>query len=160
MHYRMLASLASTKFSSISSHDSNRQSLRSLHTFQTPLGAGTTPGWVHWATGCGGFDAGLPPVGTALSSLLCSLMYSSSKKSQHCQDYSGLRCVPSLAWRGWGHSPGPVCLPTIRPQPALVCPVSCQEHFLCVPQGSLRERARHLLFIYMGITGDQKSALK
>lgn len=68
---------------------------------------------------------------------------------------------PALTWRGWEHGPGHFCLP-VGPQPTFPCSSFVfQEHFLCIPAGSLVEReARRLLFIYMGITGDQKSALK
>lgn len=70
---------------------------------------------------------------------------------------------------GAGVQPGgslPLCLPASLPPCPGPSPALAQPIFLCLPgvfshsSRQLLREARCLLFIYMGITGDQESALK
>lgn len=87
---------------------------------------------------------------------------SSSKKPQHWQDYSSLGWVPNPGLGRLGTKPWTFLPPLSGPsQPsAAPSPPSRSIFSAFLKAASEREARRQLLFIYMGITGDQKSALK
>lgn len=126
-----------------------------------PWGSSITPGGAHWAMGCRMQSVRLgPAVPWHSATLPAAASRAHLPRSQSPARIIQVQGVCSVWLGGVGGTALGMSASRIRPQLTLLCPVSCQEHFLCIPPGSLGERARRLLFIYMGITGDQKSALK
>lgn len=154
-----LASLTSTKFCSA------YQSLRPLtkppkspSIPDAPLGA------VPLLVESTGLRGGLTQVCRLLAHSLSSPLRSessSSKKSQHFQDYLSPTCMLSSALDGLGAQPRGFPPPLSGPrQPSRPCVLPSRNIFSAFVSAASERKARCLLFIYMGITGDQKSALK